>query len=188
VTGELSDSQLVIRARAGDTGAFRQLVERYKDLSMSLAVSILKDRATAQDVLQDAFVKVYDRIGGFRGEAAFASWLYRIVVNTSYNALKSHTYGRKAGTLETEVVYGTTEQNPMRAEDQKKYVHLALDRLNADEALVLRLFYLHELQIPEIADITGFGKPKIKVCLHRGRKNMMDKLKGLIGEEVKDLL
>lgn len=155
---------------------------------MSLAVSILRDPATAQDVLQDAFVKVYDRIGGFREEAAFASWLYRIVVNTSYNALKSRKYGNKTEPLEPDRVYGMTEQKPMKAQDQQKYVQLALDRISSDEALVLRLFYLHELQIAKIVEITGFRKAKVKVCLHRGRRNMVKRLEEMIGDEMKDLL
>ncbi|MFA0964841.1 RNA polymerase sigma factor [Roseivirga sp. BDSF3-8] len=182
------DSALVQRAKEGDQQAFGDLVDRYKDPSLSLAVSILKDTALAQDVLQDAFMRVYHSIGGFREEAAFSSWLYRIVVNTSYNALKSARYLKKTETLQPGQVYGSTQPKPMKEEDQQKYVQLALDRLSADEALVLRLFYLHELQIPEIAHITRFGKPKIKVCLHRGRKNMMKKLEQLVGKEVKDLL
>ena len=65
---------------------------------------------------------------------------------------------------------------------------LALDRLKADEALVLRLFYLCDMSLKEVQQITNFTSSKIKVDLHRGRKNMEIVLKGLLGNQLKDLL
>ena len=82
------DAILIERVKEGDEKAFVQLVDKYKDLSLSLAHSIMKDPDKAEDVLQDAFIKVYEKAGSFKHQSAFSSWLYRIVVNTAYNALK----------------------------------------------------------------------------------------------------
>ncbi|WP_258539105.1 RNA polymerase sigma factor [Flagellimonas abyssi] len=82
------DAKLIDRVKEGDDGAFVQLVDKYKDLSLSLAHSIVKDRDKAEDVLQDAFIKVYKKAGSFKQQSAFSSWLYRIVVNTAYNPFK----------------------------------------------------------------------------------------------------
>lgn len=185
---EISDNYLVERVKKGNRQAFRLLVERYKDPSMALAVSILKDEAIAEDVLQEAFMKVYKNIGRFRMEAAFATWLYRIVVNTGYNALARNKNRGKNESLEAAENYGQADAMPLKVEDQRKYVNLALKRMNADEALVLRLFYLYERQIPEVREITGFSESKVKVCLHRGRKNLLQELKKLLGNDINYLL
>jgi len=73
-------------------------------------------------------------------------------------------------------------------EDQKKYIQKALDLLKPDEALILRLFYLCELKISEIEEVTGYKVSKIKVDLHRGRKNMQNALHQLLGNESQHLL
>ncbi|NER13597.1 sigma-70 family RNA polymerase sigma factor [Leptobacterium flavescens] len=170
--------------------AFRLLVEKYKDISLSLACSILKDRDKAEDVLQDAFVKVYRKLNSFRGTSAFATWLYRIVVNTAYNALKKEK--RQAFIRETEVDLPETKEpekyEDLKREEQQKYINMAMDKLKADEALVLRLYYLCDLNSKEIRKITGFSNSKIKVDLHRGRNNLYRQLERILGTEIKDLL
>jgi RNA polymerase sigma-70 factor (ECF subfamily) len=184
------DIALIESVKKGDTQAFRQLVDKYKDVSLSLACSILKDKAKAEDVLQDTFMKVFHKANSFKRQSTFSSWLYRIVVNTSYNELK-----RNKSYLELDEVSRneslTNEKTAiqyLKEEDQKKYVILALNKLKPDEALVLRLFYLCDFSLKEIEDITRFSKSKIKVDLHRGRKNMELVLTDLLGNQLNDLL
>ncbi|RUA18223.1 MAG: RNA polymerase sigma factor [Flavobacteriia bacterium] len=184
------DAKLIDRVKEGDDGAFVQLVDKYKDLSLSLAHSIVKDRDKAEDVLQDAFIKVYKKAGSFKQQSAFSSWLYRIVVNTAYNALKKE---KKYLELDdSTIVLNRIEENAdpgmIQEGDQKKYIMMALERLRPDEALMLRLHYLCGYTVSEIQEITGFGNSKIKVDLHRGRGNMKEALMDLLGDRVSDLL
>lgn len=79
------DYELIRKINKGDTSAFRQLVYIYKDVSLSLASSIIKDSSIAEDVVQDVFIKVYHKLDTFSFKSSFATWLYRIVVNTCYN-------------------------------------------------------------------------------------------------------
>ncbi|WP_394337771.1 RNA polymerase sigma factor [Flavilitoribacter nigricans] len=177
--------------RAGDRGAFRQLVDRHKDVSLSLAFSILKDRDGAEEVLQEVFLRVFEKLGSFRFRSSFRTWLYRIVVNTSYNALKTR---KKYLPLEDFCLHTPVGARPadgpqsLQEEEQKKYITEAMKRLKPDEALVLRLFYLCDMRIKEIKKITGFGTAKIKVDLHRGRTNLQHQLKMMLGDELKNLL
>jgi RNA polymerase sigma factor (sigma-70 family) len=90
-----TDAFLIERVKQGDTMAFRQLVEKYKDVSLTLACSVLKDKAKAEDVLQDAFMKVFHKAHNFKHQSAFSSWLYRIVINTCYNQLKQAKWAIK---------------------------------------------------------------------------------------------
>ncbi|MGG5487874.1 RNA polymerase sigma factor [Gaetbulibacter sp. PBL-D1] len=184
------DAALIESVKKGDTQAFRQLVDKYKDVSLSLACSILKDKEKAEDVLQDAFMKVFQKANSFKHQSAFSSWLYRIVVNTAYNELKRNkSYSDLDDLNSTEsLAKDKTAIQFLKEEEQKKYVILALDRLKADEALVLRLFYLCDMSLKEVQQITNFTSSKIKVDLHRGRKNMEIVLKDLLGNQLKDLL
>lgn len=184
-----SDPVLIRRfVQERDEQAFVVLVTKYKDLALSVAISVLKDRVWAEDVVQESFVKVYHALPSFRQQSNFKTWFYRIVINTSYNERK-----RKKVTLDfTEIadaaVTEKTTSEPLRKGDQKRYINLALDQLKPDEALVLRLFYLLELSIKEIVKATGFSKSKIKVDLHRGRHNLLQILQDLLGPEIKELL
>jgi RNA polymerase sigma factor (sigma-70 family) len=185
-----NDVDLIQKIKDGDSRAFRPLIEKYKDLSLSIACSIIKDRDSAEDVLQEAFIKAYDNIHRFKFNAKFSTWLYRIVVNTSYNALKKIKTQLSISdqNVPADITLENMTLDQLKAEDQRRYVTMALDNLRADETLVLRLFYLCELKIAEIQKITGYKESKIKVDLHHGRRNLNDELKRLLGNELKDLL
>ncbi|MCH2192815.1 RNA polymerase sigma factor [Kordia sp.] len=185
-----TDFELIKKIKEGDRSVFRYLVERHKDVSLSLACSIVKDSGKAEDVLQEAFIKVFKKLDSFQFNAAFTTWLYRIVINTSYNAIKKDK-NRYPFSQEAEEKLQNTADIPidkLKAKDQKKYINLALEKLRPDEALVLRLFYLCELKISEITESTGFSISKIKVDLSRGRKNINFQLRKLLGTEIDNLL
>lgn len=182
--------ELVKRSKAGDTVAFRDLVNAHKDVSLTLACSVLKDSTLAEDAVQTAFIKVFEKLNSFRQDSKFSTWLYRIVINTSYNLLKQQKNHEQIDIL-ADFASENDEKSETRTlteQDQKKYINLALNRMKSDEALVLRLFYLYENTIVEIKEITGFSKSKIKVDLHRGRKNIELQLQKFLGDEITQLL
>lgn len=185
-----TDTDLIHRIREGNDLAFRQLVDRYKDVSLSLACSIIKDTYIAEDILQDAFIKVYHKLDTFNFKSSFSTWLYRIVVNTSYNALKKGKYHIDINAIEEKLTstHRPVEYSSLHKEQQKEYIQKALSLLKPDEALVLRLFYLSEMSMKEIKKITRFSTSKIKVDLHRGRNNLRYRLQKLLETEINDLL
>ena len=187
---EALDIKLVNRSKAGDTLAFRDLVNAHKDVSLTLACSVLKDTTLAEDAVQTAFIKVFEKLNTFRQDSKFSTWLYRIVINTAYNLLKQQKNHAQMDALSSFAIEtdGKSEIKPLKEQDQKKYIDLALNSIKSDEALILRLFYLYEHTIIEIKEITGFSTSKIKVDLHRGRKNMELKLQKMLGNEITQLL
>lgn len=187
---ENNDNELILRTKKGDTDAFRQLVEKHKDVSLSLACSILKDQDNAEDVLQESFIKVYQKIDGFKFKSSFPTWLYRIIVNTSYNALKKQKQHLDLSAVDNfESNYSEKKDFVVLQEkEQKVFIQMAMNRLKPDEALALRLFYLCEMKIKEIEKITGSRNSKIKVDLHRGRENLLFELKKILGKEINTLL
>lgn len=185
------DALLIGKIKAGDMLAFRTLVEKHKDVSFSLACSILKDEHLAEDALQEVFLRVFSSIRHFRFESSFPTWLYRIVVNTCYTLRNK---GKKQNFEEIQsIVPEITEDvtsgwEALLNNERKAYIQRALAMLKEEEALVLRLFYLCDLSVGDIEEITALSQANIKVLLHRGRKNMYLLLEKLAGDEFRNLL
>ncbi len=187
-TTNTEDLQSVRKIAAGDTAEFRVLVERYKDLSFSLACSILKDTYLAEEALQEAFIKVFRNIRGFRERSSFATWLYKIVVTTCFTIAKKQkrmeSYDDPTVSSAIEETDHTMNFDATIAYERKEIVNMALLLIKADEALALRLYYLSELDIREISEVTGFSESKVKVTLHRGRASFEVQLQKLLGTEL----
>ncbi len=185
MTTSEQDKALVERVKQGDTWAFENLVNKYKDDAYSLACSIVKDPVLAEDVLQEVLITVFDKISGFRYQSAFYTWLYRMVVNRCFNEI------RKKKHLTDDWIEGVSEDDEAAAltnmNDLKNMVNTALKLMKPDEALVLRLFYLNELSIEESMKVSGFSKSKTKVTLHRGRKSFAEIMKSKFGKEIDDI-
>lgn len=168
------DDIYIQRVLDGNQDAFRFLIKKYKNLSYSYAMSVVKDEFIAQEVLQTSFIKAYTKLHTFKRNAKFSTWLYRIVVNEAFKVLNK----RKKDFLvyEETIVHDQIEADEMLSKAdvdyQKYYINEALKKLGAKESLALRLFYLEEHSIKEVEDITGWNKTNIKVLLHRGRTNM----------------
>lgn len=83
-----ADFQLVDKAKSGSDEAFEKLMNSHMDRVYGVALRIVQDSAVAEDVTQDVFITVYKQLKSFRGDSAFATWLYRITVNRALRALK----------------------------------------------------------------------------------------------------
>ena len=94
------DQKLVVRVQKGDKSAFDLLVRKYQHRIAKLVSRFVSDRSEVEDVTQEAFIKAYRAIGGFRGDSAFYTWLYRIAINTAKNYLVSQ--GRRPPTTDVD--------------------------------------------------------------------------------------
>lgn len=158
----------------GNQDAFRFLIKKYKNLSYSYAMSVVKDEFIAQEVLQVSFIKAYTKLNTFKRNAKFSTWLYRIVVNEAFKVLNKRKKDFVVYEETTQNLDGGTDEMILKTDldYQKYYINEALKKLGAKESLALRLFYLEEHSINEVKDITGWNTTNIKVLLHRGRNNM----------------
>jgi len=158
----------------GDTEAFRQLVTKYKDMAYSLAMSVVKNEFYAEEVLQVSFVKAFEKLDSFKGDSKFSTWFYRIVVNESFKQLKKQKAEFINFVEETPDISNDIDNSILNLikTDQEYYINKALEKISAQESLVLRLFYLDENTIDEISNITGWTAGNIKVILHRARINL----------------
>ena len=186
---------------SGDVSKFSFLIERYKDLAYNIAFRILNNNEDAEEAVQDAFLRAFKALSLFKGNAKFSTWFYKIVVNVSLSRLKSKNQNAKGkfqlatGSWQTIIdadlpstVFEEVESayKNLHREDQRKYINLALDKLDMEDRLLLTLYYLNENTIAEVAEITSIQPENIKMKIHRARQKMFVLLKHLIKEEILD--
>jgi RNA polymerase sigma factor (sigma-70 family) len=157
----------------GDESAFRYFIKTYQDMAFTLAVSIVKDEFVAQEIAQDAFINAFKHIKSFNGQSAFKTWFYRIVVNQAFAHLKKIKKDFLVFCNEFETDMADSDLENLQQNDKIEIVNNAFKLMPPNESLVLRLFYLEEESIKEVAAITGWTDANIKVLLHRGRKRML---------------
>lgn len=182
----LNDDIVIDRVIKGEEDLYNLLIERYKSYAFTIALNILNSREDAEEAAQDSFIKAYQHLKDFNRQSKFSTWLYRIVFNTSI------TYKRKQKVKKEslEVVkytYGETSSSAMEVQDQKKYIQQALSRLQELDRVVISLFYLKELSMEEISEITNLAVNTVKVRLHRARKRLADEMKTILKEEALNL-
>ncbi len=161
MSDRLGDQELVERAQAGDKRAFDLLMLKYQQKVAGLIARYLRDPNEVQDVAQEAFIKAYRALGGFRGESAFYTWLYRIAINAAKNHLASRGRRPPRDDMEMEVAeqlesggrlreMGTPE-NHLLSEEIGQTVQQALEELPEDLRTAIVLREIEGLSYEEIA-------------------------------------
>ncbi len=167
----LADDILVKQIKAGNLKAYEELIRRYKDRAYGLLLNMLKNKMDAEEVLQDAFIKVYYHIKDFKGKAKFSTWFYKIVYNTALSFLRSKRKNMEkiTDTLESAsiTITGADYFPNMKDEDLIRNI---IEMLPVKAALVVNLFYIDGLTIKEIAEVTNYSADNVKVLLFRARK------------------
>jgi RNA polymerase sigma factor (sigma-70 family) len=174
----------------GDIGRFCWFVETYKDMAFSIACRILGNDQDAEEVIQDAFLHAFRSIRSFKGNSKFSTWLYRIVVNGSLNRLKKRKLESSYENIELAQEYVEDVESCYRQlteQDQTKFINLALERLRAEDRLILTLYYLNEQSLSEVGEITGIAKENVKMKLHRARARMYGVLSKLLNMDINHL-
>ncbi len=93
---KLSDDNFYIsKILAGDSTAYVFLIEKYKNMAFSIALKITRNREDAEEIAQDAFIKVYDSLKDFRKKSKFSTWLYKIVYNTAISRIRKKAWRQK---------------------------------------------------------------------------------------------
>ncbi|MFM8913252.1 MAG: RNA polymerase sigma factor [Flammeovirgaceae bacterium] len=177
-----NEQELLDRVRTGDKMAYRDLVDHYKSYAYTIAMKVLNQRAEAEEASQDAFIKAYQNIATFKGEAKFSSWLYRIVFNTAIS------YKRKMKPTFTDIESRTIAhphegERTVEFQDRQRYVAKAIDQLNEADKLAVQLFYLQEFSMEEVADIMQQPANTVKVRIHRARQRLANELTTLLKKE-----
>jgi RNA polymerase sigma-70 factor (ECF subfamily) len=178
------EQRLLARCRAGDTRAFQVLVERYRDRAYGLALRVLRSEPDAEEVAQDSFVRAWKALADFRGDAAFGTWLYRIVWRRALDraAVLRQRHGREAplegGAGEPVAVSGfggfeLGAQPGSPREPGGRAAGLSWERLteglSEPQRAVVTLFYYEDMSVKDVARALEVPEGTVKTHLSRAR-------------------
>lgn len=169
------DPALVARARAGDAGAYRVLVERHRDRAFALAMRLTGSAADAEEVAQDGFVRAWRALPSFRGDAAFGTWLHRIVARLALDrrARLLERAKRETPVAETpEIVEEAAD--PGQRGDAGARLEGLLGRLPERSRAAVVLYYYEDRSVAEAARVLGVPEGTVKTLLSRARVTLRE--------------
>ncbi len=176
----MTDAELVQQILNGNSNAFRFLVAKHQRLVLHVVGRIVQRQEDIEDICQEVFMKVYSKIGKFRGEAKLSTWIARIAYNTSISHLRKEDHDELSYDERPALVAGETDESthhqPVETAEVKTYLMLKIEELPVQYRTVLTLFHLEEFSYREIEEITGMPEGTIKSYLSRARKILKEKL------------
>lgn len=177
MTLQPTDNEIIRRVREGDLQAFGILVDKYQHMVYTLAVRVVKNREVAEEVAQDAFVKAFEALEGFKGESKFSTWLYRIAY---YRALdvndrekRKWKIAHEVGVEDTAMASANNTWSALMEQERGEFIKKVLDSLAEEDRIVLSLHYLQELSLKEVGEIMGLQPNTVKIRLYRARQRML---------------
>lgn len=181
---KLSDSQVIIRVLDGEKELFEILLRRYNQRLFRVVRSYVASEDDVGDIMQEAYVKSYLKLGQFNFEASFSTWLIRIGINEALQFIRkrkrqSENYGK---TQSLENVFNLPDTNQMNPEKQaiksetRVLVERAVDLLPEKYRIIFVLHQIEGLSNPEIAETLKLTASNVKVRLHRAKKLLKEEL------------
>jgi len=185
---KVSDQVLVRRFCKGSLEAFEEIVSRYETKVFNLAMRFCRNQEDAEEVIQDVFTTLYQKLPGFEGKSAFSSWLYRIVVNASFMKLRKRR--QVQNTVSLEDLAPMLKQQAMEKEslslarsdtitlgnEVKIKLQDAINKLPEEYRAVFVLRDVDGLTNEEVGEVLGLSVPAVKSRLHRSRSMLRRKL------------
>ncbi|MGK5529833.1 RNA polymerase sigma factor [Streptomyces sp. URMC 129] len=170
------DALLAVRAGEGDEGAFEVLVRRHGPALLRLATHLLGDPADAEDAVQEAFVSAWRRLPEFRGDAAFASWMFRIVTNRCLNQLRSRHGAAPLDTVSERAApeHLTSPARTVESTAAVRALHAALARLSPEQRACWVLREFHGLSYQDIAQAVGISQQAVRGRIFRARRYLTE--------------
>lgn len=181
----LDENELIKKAGRGDAYAFEQLMAAHESKMYAVALRMCGNREDAQDCLQEAMIRVYRAMSGFKGQSSFSTWVYRITMNSCLDELRRRK-NRTATSLDAMLENGftpsddsdTPEQSSLRSE-QRRVLERAIADLPEDMRSAIVLRDIQGLSYEEIAQALSANVGTIKSRISRGR----EKLRGVLSEQ-----
>jgi RNA polymerase sigma-70 factor, ECF subfamily len=179
-TAEQDDLQLIAASKGGDQDAFAQLVQRYQRRVFNLVYRMLQQYEEANETTQETFLAAWQGLPAFRGDARFATWLYRIAYNCSLKQLEQRKRDKALQVaLEAEQDDAKLVDTEMDVRDRQALVREHLSHLPTKYRIVLILRHLQDMTYEEMAEILTMPIGTIKTHLFRARNLLKERLQAL---------
>lgn len=180
MAGYEDDAATVRRVLAGEVEAFAALVERWQGPLVNLAYRYCRDRSIAEDMAQEAFLKIYRGLPRWRQDSRFSTWMFAVAIN-QYRSMMRRTGPPAVPVEELERVLAAGDLDAEAdAALRRDAVHRAVGSLPPKYRDVVLLFYFQEMDLQETAQVARLPEGTVKARLFRARKLLQDKLGGLL--------
>ena len=181
-----TSADLVTRVCQGDADAFRLIFERYSRPVISFIYDMVNDRALAEELTQETFVRAFRAIHTMRAETKLSTWLFGIARNVARESLRARARTNTHVDLADKSVMDLSDDKPvpvdgLLSKELNALIRRSLEALDEDKRVVFTLKVLHQCSYEEIAAITGFSLAKLKTDLHRARAEMRKKISPYAG-------
>jgi RNA polymerase sigma-70 factor (ECF subfamily) len=188
---ERSDTELIAAVLKGDASSFEPLVEKYSPRLFATARRYARRESEVEDIVQEIWLKAFHKLASFRGDAPFEHWLMRLAVRTCYDFLRGHQRNRESNFTditepESDWLERFVAQPESASEDvdaAKQLVARLLEQLSPPARLVITLLEIEDRPVKEIARLTGWSVPLVKVRAFRARAEMKKVLARLAREK-----
>ncbi len=177
---ERTDLELIAAVLRGDSASFEPLVQKYSPRLFATARRYARREDEVADIVQEVWLKAYQKLATFRGEAPFEHWLMRLAVRTCYDFLRQHQRNREASFSDLsqpesdwlERFMTQPENASEQAAAARQLVQRVLEQLSPAARLIITLLEIEEHSVKEIAQMTGWSVPLVKVRAFRARAEM----------------
>lgn len=175
----MSDSLLIEQCKQSNRKAQMALYGKYCDGMFVIAHRYLKDTAAAEDAMQEAFIKAFQKLGQFKGDVTFGAWLKRIVINTCLDTIKAKKVELQSLNEEVFTIVEDEDDWSISDEITVSEVTSAIEELPDNYKATVKLFLLEGYDHQEISEILQISENASRTYLHRGKTKLKEKLKHL---------
>jgi RNA polymerase sigma-70 factor (ECF subfamily) len=177
---ERSETECIAAAKTGDAPSFEPLIAKYSPRVFSTARRYARRESEVEDIVQEIWLKAYQKLSSFRGDAPFEHWLMRLAVRTCYDFLRAHQRNKETtfselSDVETDWLDRFVQDPagaPEDADAARQLVDRLLEELSPPARLVITLLEIEDRSIKEIAELTGWSLALVKVRAFRARAEM----------------
>ena len=177
---EQTEAELIAAVLKGDAASFEPLVQKYSPRVFATARRYARRESEVEDIAQEVWLKAFSKLSSFRGEAPFEHWLMRMTVRTCYDFLRGHQRNRESSFSELsepesdwlERFVADPGSSAEDADAARLLVSRVLEKLSPPARLVITLLEIEDRSVKEIAEMTGWSVPLVKVRAFRARSEM----------------
>ncbi|HUA67614.1 MAG TPA: RNA polymerase sigma factor [Candidatus Saccharimonadales bacterium] len=177
---ERTEAELIAAVLGGDAASFEPLVQKYSPRVFATARRYARRESEVEDIVQEVWLKAFEKLKSFRGEAPFEHWLMRLTVRTCYDFLRGHQRNRELAFSDLsependwlERFVAQPESVSENAEAARLLVTRVLERLSPSAQLIITLLEIEDRPVKEVAALTGWSVPLVKVRAFRARAEM----------------
>lgn len=186
----MNESTLIEELKQGEQGAFRTIVETWKDMVYNTSLGILQNPEDAEDITQEVFVQVYESVANFKGESKFSTWLYRITISKSMDHIRKKKRKKRFAFIQSlvgvnnEVIYEPPDFNhPGVVLDKKERsatLFKCINNLPENQKIAFILNKMEGLSYQEVSEVMDTTLSSVESLLHRAKSNLRKKLEEIL--------